>query len=322
MDLSIIIPVYNVEKFLPKCLNSVVVNEWSGITYEIIVVDDASPDGSLRIAKEFSIKYPQIKIISQENRGLGGARNTGVRKAGGSYVFFLDSDDYLLPGVMNRLLLDVKGEQLDIVEFGAIRVDENYKKIGESFIKKNSSNVLSGTAYIAKYDFDNSACNKLYRRLFLLENNLNFLEKTYVEDAPFNAEVFVKAKKVKALDEVPVAFLQNRNSITRQKRTGTQLIKFVEDSIKVTHYIHTIALSGLPTLTEEVLKKRVAVFTSGTLLMILRSDLPQSDKKTYIAHLQDKDLYPLNYRSKILARDFFISITNNRLILSFLLRFL
>jgi len=322
MDLSIIIPIYNVEKFLPKCLASVVINEWRGITYEIIVVDDASPDGSLTIAKEFSMKYPQIKIISQENRGLGGARNTGVRKAGGNYVFFLDSDDYLLPCVMNRVLLVVKKEQLDVAEFGAIRVDENYNKIGESFIKEHFTEVFSGTDYIEKYDFDNSACNKLYRRIFLLENNLNFLEKTYVEDAPFNAEVFVKAKKVMALAEVPVAFLHNRNSITRQKRTGAQLVKFVKDSIKVTHYIHTIALSGLPNLTEEVLKKRVAVFTSGTLLMILRSDLPRIVKKKYIADLQNNDLYPMYYRSKIPARDFFIKITNNRLILRFLLRVL
>ncbi|MCB4234510.1 glycosyltransferase [Kaistella anthropi] len=85
--LSIIVPIYNVEKYLAKCLESVLNTEWNDLTFEIIVIDDASPDGSLAIAQQFARQYPEIRIISQPNKGLGGARNTGITAAHGQYLF-------------------------------------------------------------------------------------------------------------------------------------------------------------------------------------------------------------------------------------------
>ena len=92
MRLSIVIPVYNVELYIRKCIESVLCLPFSKSDYEIIVVNDGTPDNSMDIVKEYE-SYSNIHIISQENKGLGGARNTGLRSAKGEWVYFLDSDD-------------------------------------------------------------------------------------------------------------------------------------------------------------------------------------------------------------------------------------
>ena len=97
MKLSIIVPVYNVADYLPKCLDSLLVQDLSQNEYEIIVVNDGSTDNSGKIAEEYSKTYSNIILINQENQGLSGARNTGIQNAKGEYVQFVDSDDYLEP---------------------------------------------------------------------------------------------------------------------------------------------------------------------------------------------------------------------------------
>ena len=318
-DLSFIIPVYNVEQFLAKCLHSIINNDWLQIQYEIVIVDDASPDQSLNIALEFSKQYANIKVISQENKGLGGARNTGIKEAKGNYLFFLDSDDFLKPNKIQKIIQTALDYKLDILEFGAERTDENYNFIDRIFFKQDSQ-ILDGLSYLAIYNFENSVCNKLYRKMFLIDNNIEFFEKTYIEDAPFNAEAFSKAKMVKSLPITPVVFYQNRNSITRQKRTGENLRKFIGDSIKVTVKINEIATLAKMPKAQVVLQERVAVFTSGIILMILKSEFTLFDKKKYINQLYDCNLYPVKNYSGIFLRDVFILLINFRSFLQFLLR--
>lgn len=319
--LSFIVPVYNVEQFLSKCLSSIIDNLWEGLAYEIIIVNDASPDGSLAIAETYASKQENIKVITQENKGLGGARNTGIEQATGQYLFFLDSDDYLIPNQIQKVVEKAFAHNLDIIEFGAERVDEHYHYL-DHILKKNDTDVVNGITYIERYDFENSACNKLYRRKFLLENQIVFFERTYVEDAPFNAEAFAKCKRVLAVSDIPVIFYQNRNSITRQKRTGDNLRKFITDSVKVTARIDDIANLNKGNGAEKVLAKRVAVFTAGIMLMILRSNFSIDEKRNYIDSLTKSQLYPVKNRSGIVIRDLWIFLTNNKLILHLFLKIL
>lgn len=319
--LSIIVPIYNVEKFLAICLDSIIDNSWENNAYEIIIVNDASPDGSIAVANDYALKNENIRVITQENKGLGGARNTGIENAAGDYLFFLDSDDYLIKNQIQKVIEKALENNLDIIEFGAQRVDENYNYLDHLF-KKNDTSVEDGSSYIENYNFENSACNKLYRRRFLLDHKIKFFEKTYVEDAPFNAEAFAKAKRVQAVSDVPVIFYQNRNSITRQKRTGDNLRKFITDSIKVTVKIHEISNANISDKARRVLEQRVSVFTSGILLMILRSNFSLAEKQIYISALKNNHLYPINNNSGILIRNLFIFFTNNKFALYFLLRLL
>jgi glycosyltransferase involved in cell wall biosynthesis len=319
--LSFIVPIYNVEKFLAKCLNSVIDNNWQQMNYEIIIVDDASPDQSLNIANEFVNQYQNITIISQENKGLGGARNTGITKAKGDYLFFLDSDDFLKPNEIQELIKIATNNNLDLLEFGADRVDQHYRFIDQVFKKENSL-ILDGLSYIAKYNFDNSACNKLYKRSFIVENEIVFFENTYIEDAPFNAEAFSKAQRVQSVPNTPIIFYQNQNSITRKKRTGENLKKFVADSIRVTNQINHISTVVDKPDAKMVFQKRVALFTSGILLMIIRSNLSITEKKAFVKELMNNDLYPISKFTDILQRDLFISIFNIKFILQLSLKIL
>ena len=310
--LSIIVPVYNVEKYLAKCLESVLNTDWEALSYEIIVVDDASPDGSLAIAQQYARQYPEIMIISQPNKGLGGARNTGITAAQGHYLFFLDSDDYLVNDHMPALVRKALEQNVDILEFSAITVREDASVIREIF-PVNDLAPVSGMEYFGRYQPSNSVCNKLYKREFFLQNDILFMEKVYVEDAPFNVEAYSKAPSVASYPLIPVAFLQNASSITRQKRTGAQMNKFINDSIKVTARMATFLSDDLPHFTSVALKKKLAVFVSGTLLMIVKSEKSYSNKIVDVETLKSLNLYPMKFSSGIWQRDLFLTFLNYRL---------
>jgi glycosyltransferase involved in cell wall biosynthesis len=317
--ISIIIPMYNVEKYIEKCIYSVINNNWRADEYEMVLVDDESPDSSLAIAKKITKNLSNVKIISQKNLGLGGARNTGIKAAIGNFLFFLDSDDFLIPNKILEVLNLAENENLDVLEFAANRVNVNGQIIDEIF-KINCKYPIDGEQYIGTYNFANSACNKLYKRQFLIANEIFFIEKVYVEDAPFNVEVLMKAKKVRGIENVVVSFLQNNHSITRHTRTGAQLEKFIKDGIIVTNKINSIAKNNFISNTaKSALHQKVSVFVSGIILMIIQSKKPFYLKKADIKDLVELDLYPIKNNSKIFVRDLFIMIVNIRFILNTIL---
>ena len=111
MKLSIIVPLYNVEKYIEKCILSLVNQDFRD--YEIIVVNDGSPDESANIVNELKIKYPNVLLFHKENGGLSSARNFGLEKAKGEYVWFVDSDDWIEPDIISLLYKHVKESNLD-----------------------------------------------------------------------------------------------------------------------------------------------------------------------------------------------------------------
>lgn len=318
MNLSIIVPMYNVEKYIAKCIESIVNQLWKELTYEIIIVNDASPDNSLDIALEFQTKYSNIKIVSQENKGLGGARNTGIYNAQGNYLFFLDSDDFLINDELPHLASIAMSNNLDVLEFAASRVDDHYKFL-DTIFHASTNGVKSSGDYLSSVEFANSACNKLYRRKFLLENNVLFFEKTLIEDAPFNVEALSKAKRIMAVDRVAVAYLQNPNSITRGKKTKEKQIKLIEDSIKVTHHIALFSDGSINTEANHRIKAKVATFVSGIILMIIKADISKTNKIRFIDTLEKLDLYPYYPKSNFLIRTIFMKFMNQKKILMFIL---
>ena len=111
--ISVIMPVYNVEKYLKNSLNSILTQSFTDI--EVICVNDESTDGSLEILKEFEQKDRRVKVINQKNRGNGGARNTGLKHAKGEYVYFFDSDDALFPEALEKMYENITSNESDLV---------------------------------------------------------------------------------------------------------------------------------------------------------------------------------------------------------------
>lgn len=216
MKFSIIVPVYNVEKYLPRCLDSVLDQEFDD--YEIIAVDDESPDNSIDILNEYQKKTEKLKIIRQKNKGLGGARNTGIKEAAGEYLIFLDSDDYISPKMLSSLNEYLKKEDLDILAFDCERVTESGQTIEKVSVKdyQDQYTSLNAKQYLL---FEPTSCVKTYRRTLYTEHRIEFPEKLWYEDLATTLKLSAYATKIGYLKEVFYYYVQQPNSITHSTNT-------------------------------------------------------------------------------------------------------
>ena len=196
LSLSVIVPAYNVSLYLERCLLSLLNQNIGKETYEIIIVNDGSKDDTQSIAENFIAKHPShsIHLINQENKGLAGARNTGIRSAKGTYVMFVDSDDYVEPHVFADMLDFAMLNSLEIAMFGQIMIVNGVKKHRQN---KNieTSSVMTGIELFFKRHGD-SACKYLINSSYLKSNELYFFENAlYLEDGEWSPRLFAKAQK-------------------------------------------------------------------------------------------------------------------------------
>jgi glycosyltransferase involved in cell wall biosynthesis len=205
MQLSIIIPVYNVAEFLPQCLDSVFMQDLTDC--EVICVNDGSTDNSGVILRDYKSKYPKMLLIEQNNGGLVAARNAGYADAKGKYIFYLDSDDYLFPNVIKIMLSYVIGNNLDVALFNS-DFDTNEKY----YIQKEAiTKFLTGVDFYREFYKSNGYFPPsvqwlyLYKKQFLDSYNIFFPSDNLQEDEPFTIKAFFHASKVGCLD-IPIVF--------------------------------------------------------------------------------------------------------------------
>lgn len=205
---SVIIPVYNVENYLRKCLNSLVNQTLKDI--EIIVVNDGTLDNSQEIIDEYVKKYPK-KVVSiiQENGGQGAARNTGLLHAKGEYIGYVDSDDYVEENMYEELYKKAKEADSDIVICGNNVVKENYEFLSKEDVDKE---FLLGKMAV---------WNKIYKKNIIVDNKIQFRSKVWYEDLDFTMKVYFSSKKISYVDKPLYNYLlregstMNNNNIKR-----------------------------------------------------------------------------------------------------------
>lgn len=218
-DISIVIPIYNVEKYLRKCLDSVYSLNLDN--KEVVLVNDGSTDTSINILNEFKNKYPnKTKLITQKNQGLSEARNIGIKNSNGKYILFIDSDDFIIPTETEEFInfgLDKKVDILIgnyreyynenyIVQKSFYNLDKNLEKEGIFFIENGVKNKC----------FRFAVWQNIYRKNFLLENNLFFKKGLLHEDNLFTPEAFFYAKKVRCFNKKFYFYRKNNlESITQ-----------------------------------------------------------------------------------------------------------
>ncbi|ERT62758.1 glycosyltransferase [Cetobacterium somerae] len=218
MELTFIVPVYNVETFLEECLDSIYKVE--NIEYEVILVNDGSTDRSLDILKKYKEKYPEItKIIDKKNGGLSSARNAGIRDAKGEYLSFIDSDDIIDSKGFEEFFKE--GQKLDLdIMVGNMRYFST-EKIGEPLFRSQEIKdftVGKGTKFFLTL-FQGTKCfreevvDDVYRRDFICENKLYFHDNLIHEDSYFTPMVYLKAKRVKYIDIAFYYYRQRSGSI-------------------------------------------------------------------------------------------------------------
>lgn len=193
--LSIIVPVYGVEKYIDKCLNSLVKQSLKEI--EIIVVNDGTKDNSQKIIDKYVKKYPdKIKSYIKENGGQGSARNYGLEKANGEYIGYVDSDDFVEKDMYKKLYNKAKENNYDIVVCGNYNVSEDYQnKNIDTFI--NNYNTDLENIFFGKM----AVWNKIYKRDILIKNKLEFKEKVWYEDLAFTLKAIMNSNTFAFIDE-------------------------------------------------------------------------------------------------------------------------
>lgn len=228
--ISVIIPCYNVDKYIVTCLDSVYSKHFPHDEFEVIIVDDGSTDDVVKTATEYLTGRTSWKIIRQRNKGLGGARNTGIRNAVGKYIIFLDADDQLV--LQNYCFLNNCNAQ--IIQLAS----ENILHSGEVISRYNPPNItnINGRDFWLHHVIMPSACNKMYLRTFLSDYNLEFKERLYSEDIEFNARAFFYAENVTVKNVLLQRFLQSPNSITRNKSI-TSRKKLFTDLFTIIKYL-------------------------------------------------------------------------------------
>lgn len=206
-QISVIIPVYNVEKYLSRCLNSVIEQTYRNL--EIILIDDGSPDSSSRICDEYASKDNRIKVIHKENGGLSSARNAGLAVCSGDYIFFIDSDDWLVDeNVLLEFIETAEKNQSDFVYSLMNRTsDRSCSKM------KTNERFLENDLFFLSNPYLFSAWNKLYASA--LFQNIQFVPGRINEDVDIIPLIFAKAKKISRLNRSTYNYYCNTNSITR-----------------------------------------------------------------------------------------------------------
>ena len=212
--LTVVIPVYNVEKYLKRCIESILIQEWKN--YDILLVDDGSTDNSPQICDDYAKAYNFISVIHKKNGGLSAARNTGISNAEGEYVYFPDSDDWIEPDTFMALAEVVESQKFDIISF-----NREFVKGEEDAIVSDSlvTQVFEGKdafVQMLKHSYITGFANdKIYRKSLFTDNDIQFPIGKY-EDLGTNYKLFLSAKKVYATNQKYYHYLiDNPDSITQ-----------------------------------------------------------------------------------------------------------
>ncbi|MCS4488040.1 glycosyltransferase family 2 protein [Streptococcus sciuri] len=219
--ISIVIPVYNAQKYIAKCIDSILEQDFTD--FELLLLNDGSTDDSLSILNHYARIDERVKVVDKTNEGAAKTRNKGIKQAKGTYITFIDSDDYVDSDYLRQLYTAISLENLDIVIAGFRRVDDE---------KVLSETVLGNTEW-SKYMLM-TPWGRLFRRDFLIDNCLHFIDYT-MEDLYFNSVALSKTTKVKTISYVGYNYYLNPLSITSVDHKG---IKEEIDILYILKSIH------------------------------------------------------------------------------------
>lgn len=208
---SVVVPVYNVKDYLEKCVDSILAQ--TERDFELLLVDDGSTDGSGELCDALSGKDGRIRVIHQENQGLGGARNTGIREAAGKWLLLVDSDDWIDGEVLEKTMEAGERENAELVVFGFRTVDGQGKALNTFLENLPKNRGLSPKESKRLFLIAPSAWNKLYRRELFVRTGLVYPSLVWYEDIRTTPKLMTAADRVVLLDYVGYNYLQRPGSI-------------------------------------------------------------------------------------------------------------
>ena len=208
--LSFIIPVYNVEKYIARCLDSVVTQNISPEDYEIIVVNDGSPDNSADIVRDYTNRYENIILVEKENGGLSSARNYGIEYCKGKYIWMIDSDDTIQENCLKELLQYAEANNLDFV---SIPIIDNFLNTNEKVLSnvnnKPVNQVVNNIEYLDKFAVEHSGCTFIVRRECFKETGVRFIEGITQEDFEFVLRLLEHCHRISSYQDKGGLYIYN-----------------------------------------------------------------------------------------------------------------
>lgn len=284
VKISVIVPIYNVEKQLSRCLESILKQEENDL--EIILVNDGSPDNSGEIAKEYATRYPdKILYFEKENGGLSDARNFGIKHSSGKYLAFVDSDDYITENLFKDLAPYMEADY-DMVKFKISVINED-----GSVINKNYSPIFENKSGEEAFDIlyksdvmTEVAWGYIYKREFFVNNNFEFTKGLYHEDFGLIPLVLIKASKVASTDVFGYNYVQTKTSITR----GNEELRYrrAEDLLK--HYDYMLEKIKKYNVSK-ITKQNIKIYYTNCIILEL-NNLNDEEQRRYIKQIRKRKM--------------------------------
>ena len=309
IKLSFIVPIYNVEPFMRKCVDSLLAQDYDA--YEIVLVDDGSPDECPAICDQYADKYDNICVLHQDNGGLSVARNAGLKVAKGEYICFVDSDDYWEPNVLGGLMEQVEREKLDVLRFNyqnvkivesrESRAESEYEVFNPNKAQKRdvdyNESVVDGETFLnERLGPMCYAVMFVIKRCLLVESQESrvksqdclFKEGIYFEDTEWTPRMLVRAKRVASTPMIVYNYFWRSGSITLPTDPKKRA-KVIRDKIALLYGFKEQSKLVSNTMWFDWMTS----FNTMTILGML-SQMPSSERKPYLQKLKSLQVFPLS----------------------------
>lgn len=310
VKISVIVPVYNVEEYLPVCLNSILDQTYP--VYELILVDDGSEDNSGIICEQYAKKDSRIKVIHKKNGGLSSARNAGIDIADGSYIAFIDSDDVVHPEYLERMLLTAKKENADIVACHFIKGENcQWKPL------KTGKEIRVGSQILDKMNVDDVvvtvAWNKLYRRELFINTELRYPEGKIHEDMFLTPQLLYHAKKMVLISEELYFYRQRPDSIMSASFSTKKLQSLEAIEFRIL-FFQKIGKKNIETREyESYIRKTIQLYSEMSQVSGYDQEKKQIFDKLMTICASNKVFWRLNIKYKLKLLMFCFSVKTGRI---------
>lgn len=289
MKLSIILPVYNVAKFIPDCLDSLLCQDISKEDYEIICVNDGSPDNSVEVIENYIEKYSNIKLISQPNSGVCVARNNGFENAKGKYTWFVDPDDYIAPNCLGRLLSAMEENNADLLTFDYFNVEE---ESSFSSTKTTEIKIKEQVGYSSK----GGGCQYICRRQYLIDNGIIYnKDLAYGEDYLWAFQVNYR-KHIGLETKSEIYYYRQRQGSAMHTKSEEKKRRHQKDLWTLAKiYCEEYERCKKESLPKSVLKevnRRIRLCTQSVILDAIYVCKSKQEIKDVLQKLKEDGLYP------------------------------
>jgi len=300
MKLSILIPVYNAERFIERCLNSLIIQDIDKNQYEIIVYNDGSTDNSLELIENYSKEHANVVFYSHENQGVVATRNKLLKHAKGTYIYFLDADDYLEHNSFGIMLKFALKNNIDIIGFKTrVTSSDNLVTFNKKYIHLETLKIVSGSEYLGQ---NNNIRVEIWwyfiKKEFLEENNILFKSKGYDDDLGFTLTLFLKARKVVYYPIEIHRYYQSSKSIMRgnnkisKRRISEYFMALIIDFTNIINDLENQSFKHQKTIKSNFTLRR-NTFTFFTIIKLIKAQFNLSTVKEKINQLEMIKAYPI-----------------------------